>query len=999
MVPRSQASHLMSPSASQDVIYSTSPLSEYSSTFPAHDAPDEARRSTSASDALQYYWSSSAGERNGSVGSNIGLPPIDTSSSSNILASPYSLSSAHSLAPLSTPPMMAHRKSELSLRELVADEEEQARLRAAAADGASTGCNGPLPDPRNVMPRDHDVSATGQSNRHIHLVSYPSDSSLQSGGHHRQSSRGSSNSGESVYSDSGRSGPSGRDEQPTLRHRSPMSQQCSRGLVDREGRLGMSLDPSFEERAHRRAWDGSEQNSSSAPISPSDEAAPGAASDKWHTPVTGLLDRRQATRIPSSPADRTPRNSTMSTRSGTRTPRSSLAKSERLLFVASPDVSKHSINELEREARGVNGPGLDTTRRGRLGLSVLANEHDTEVPHSAPAIKTGFGDIGVPEPRRPTSLLPAAHMRTPARHTLSPPDGDPALNVRRSPEPPPRSELRNQQTRTPTPTSGPLVTIPPPLTSPLPANNKTDFNRLHTQRELRTQTVPTIINTPNTPATSPQHQGRRERMPSPRSHTAPLPGDAACPASPTQNSSLRESGTIQDLTMILGGAIDEIGLIDSRDTPPPNIDVPPKHRMPLRLSEVPVRSASSHANAASAHTPERQFSQLSPTGLVHPTSPTNSRGNMLAASPAGLGLMTSVGASVTAAGNAATQRTGNAVHHVRKASSILSLRSSNYSHMSPTASSFSGGGSLPNAVLFGAIKQLKTANDRARAYALSAAELQRGDSGLREWLYPQYPIRQAMPRPKAAAQTGLGLGLRAPNDQQRIVSGGSEFPIRMDAYSARELPVRNLEPTDAPNALPSNLPYPQLQQHVKGSHSMQSLTSLSSYKPQPRGLGRAFNFLKRDKENASLTNLGQTNPLAFTPSTGSSKRELRSMAISAPYSPAGARSSLDSIDGPRVQPSLAVPRGPREVPSRASQEVQRTSVDRQRSPGGGPHGASPLAQRDDNNSDEEVRAMSEMLPHGERAVLRAYLQTYGEPSYALTAYIEDEKNGTLMRAA
>lgn len=238
-----------------------------------------------------------------------------------------------------------------------------------------------------------------------------------------------------------------------------------------------------------------------------------------------------------------------------------------------------------------------------------------------------------------------------------------------------------------------------------------------------------------------------------------------------------------------------------------------------------------------------------------------------------------------------------------------------------------------------------------------------------------------MPRPKAAGQAGLSVGLRAPEEQQRVASGGSEFPMRVDAYSARELSVRNLEPADAPTALPSNLPYPQLQQHVKASHSMQSLTSLSSYKPQPRGLGRAFNFLKRDKENASLTNLGPANPQAFVGS--GSKRELRSMPISAPYSPVG-RSSLDSIEGPRTQPSLAVPRGPREVPGRASNEAQRTSLDRQRSPAPGPHGASPLAQRDDNASDEEVRAMSEMLPHGERAVLRQYLQTYGEPSYALT---------------
>lgn len=261
-------------------------------------------------------------------------------------------------------------------------------------------------------------------------------------------------------------------------------------------------------------------------------------------------------------------------------------------------------------------------------------------------------------------------------------------------------------------------------------------------------------------------------------------------------------------------------------------------------------------------------------------------------------------------------------------------------------------------------------------------------------MVPELPSRPLNnPRPTKAAGMSL-LGLRAPETEQaRNVSGGSEFPMRVDAYSARELSVRNLEPQDAPTALPSNLPYPQLQQHIKGSNSMQSLASMSSYKPQTRGLGRAFNFLKRDKENASLTSLGPMNPGAFgnmgPPAMSGSKRELRGMPISSPtYSPGQGRASLDSLDGPRVQPSLAVPRGPRDVLGRTSSDVARSSLDRgqRASPGPGlPHGTSPLGQRDHNApSDEEVRAMSEMLPHGERAVLRAYLQQYGEPSFALT---------------
>lgn len=274
----------------------------------------------------------------------------------------------------------------------------------------------------------------------------------------------------------------------------------------------------------------------------------------------------------------------------------------------------------------------------------------------------------------------------------------------------------------------------PTSESPVDDNNNTIKRR--PDAGLRTHTLPTIINTPNTPVTSPQAPNRSSRVPSPRSHTAPLPGGGSRSESP-QVSGMTESGTIQDLTKILGGAIDEIGLIDSRDTPPPNIGEPSKSRTPLTLAQVPVRSVSNNAQTVPIQTPEQQSSQLSPTGNgFQGTSPNSTRGNMLASSPVGLGIMSSVGASVAAAGGAASQRTGNVARHVRKASSILSLRSSNYSHMSPTASTFSGTGpSLPSAIMYGNIKQLKSAGDRARAYAQCTAELLRGDSGLREWLY------------------------------------------------------------------------------------------------------------------------------------------------------------------------------------------------------------------------------------------------------------------------
>lgn len=198
--------------------------------------------------------------------------------------------------------------------------------------------------------------------------------------------------------------------------------------------------------------------------------------------------------------------------------------------------------------------------------------------------------------------------------------------------------------------------------------------------------------------------------------------------------------------------------------------------------------------------------------------------------------------------------------------------------------------------------------------------------------------------------------------------------MRADAYAAREISVRNLDPQDAPTALPSNLPYPQLQ-GVKGSGSMQSLVSISSQKPRA-GFRGIIGKMRRDKENSglgpptgALTNL---NPNAL----GSKRdlRDLRNVPISGPRLDIPTRHSFDSID--RVNPTLAVPKGPREPPGRASYDTPRDSIDTFQS---------SLRYGDELNvNEEDVRQLSEMLPQSERAVVRHYLKEYGDPSYAMS---------------
>lgn len=370
---------------------------------------------------------------------------------------------------------MIHTKSDVSLQELVDQEEEQARLKAAALFPNAPELQQPrydeLPDPRTagLVHRDPGTgSGTGSSNRRIHLVSYPSDGSIPRVSD-QPPSPSSSNSGESEYSLPDESGELPAQQQQRRQFDSPsLSQppqlrspgrvspmQRPRGMVDTEGRLDVLLDPSFEEWAHQRAWDppnGTEKPSSEPiPPAPAPVASQGVPDGDWRTPSATLLDRRRRVgspvmRTPSPGRDRTPRNSNLSGRSGTHTPRASLPKSGRLLFVAPADVSRNSIDALERE---VNGLSYDKKSGSRVGLSILGKDlDDPDMPRSAPAVKTDFGDIGIPETRRPTSLLPSVTVPSPGHPSTTklapPPEGSPVMNARRSPEPPPRSELRKQ---------------------------------------------------------------------------------------------------------------------------------------------------------------------------------------------------------------------------------------------------------------------------------------------------------------------------------------------------------------------------------------------------------------------------------------------------------------------------------------------------------------------------------------------------------------------------
>jgi hypothetical protein len=246
----------------------------------------------------------------------------------------------------------------------------------------------------------------------------------------------------------------------------------------------------------------------------------------------------------------------------------------------------------------------------------------------------------------------------------------------------------------------------------------------------------------------------------------------------------------------------------------------------------------------------------------------------------------------------------------------------------------------------------------------------------------------------------------------RQVSAGSEFPMRSDSYTAREISTRLIDPLDQPTALPQNLPYPQLQQQfretaggMKPSPSMQSMVSVSSKKSF---FSAAIGRIGGKKESYSL---GPPSG-AYNPHGLAGKKDVRGLAISGPTASPGDASTT------RPSTSSSAPMGPRnprgsytasvtgsggrssiDMPSRASldQGLSRmnstwASLD---SPRQGKMSAPPRSGSMAKNSpsisgppgtpvrEEEVRQMADVLPSVERGVLRMYLQKHKDPMRAI----------------
>lgn len=215
-------------------------------------------------------------------------------------------------------------------------------------------------------------------------------------------------------------------------------------------------------------------------------------------------------------------------------------------------------------------------------------------------------------------------------------------------------------------------------------------------------------------------------MSPPATYTPPLVESSSVPPPRLVNSS-----TITDLSNLLGEAIDEIGLVNSKDLPPADVVEPLKDKPALHLNVAardrasslqdsgPVTPSTLPTRNASLPVSEYPSASSSTAMLPPPNKPPYTQQAVVPTDYASQPLHRQY---------AEYQSRPNAV---RKASSILSLRSTVTHAPVPFANTTSR--PWPAAMLFGHIKTLKSAGDRAQGYARAVNDIARADSGLREW--------------------------------------------------------------------------------------------------------------------------------------------------------------------------------------------------------------------------------------------------------------------------
>ncbi|WVQ73740.1 hypothetical protein IAR50_003320 [Cryptococcus sp. DSM 104548] len=1042
-----------------------------SSSLPPRPLPR--RRSTDASGGLDYYWSSLAGAGASSSSSSLALSLASPSGSSTMALSPPSMNGSLSGSPNATGLKQVRSHGNLGVNG-GRHNSDGGYFGYGQDSASSTDSQGPhqnyISSPLSIsdsrpLAADHLASSPGGWSA-TSSYSKSATSGLSVAGFDLQQRQWSYTTDESSSSDSQYSPVSYRKKlsEPALQQDSPTSAQDRRWQVRSSAQSGATYVPDKEELSDipppRTQTQMQDKDWEKTPRE--------AEVEQFTTPTAAAWQERPDLRPPqfvfaSGSGERlSPGSSSSHTHTqGRGTPVTATSSASRYTPTNPPSSARPSSPYVRTPQSAGTAP-------------VPSSSHfaaSRETPRSAPAWKSEFEESGGSAEGGEDDTVKGRNRRTlPAVAPSSSTDLAGIMNGNQADQP----ILVFPVTSEPGPINKSLPTITHTPHSPFPSPPSKDSTPA-TKNNLSSSSLASSSSSLSAPPARPDR--------SPSRGTAPT-------------ASFISSPSISELTEMLGGAIDEIGLIDSRDTPPPTISAPAKDGS----------SGSSDGNS-SGSTGLKTKPQMSldtdvardGTALEPPAELVN-KGEKGPITPTSLPQR---GRSLVAGEDATSEegRPGMGVASTLPASPTPTSPSDYHSPL-PDHAPLPGGPinypplprPWPPAMQTTGIKSLNSPGARALAYARAINELSHGDTGLRWWCSNmQGEINRPISGSRAPNMRKLQMGsvgsagggggggglvisepsnfvqgtpvspsappmldLAPINPHPRNVSSGSEFPMRADSYTAREISQRVVDPTDQPTALPANLPYPQVQQAANnpgfsgggGLRPSQSMQSVSSFTSGKKGFFSAIRKGGSKKESMSL-GPPSSSPVATSSGGSVGKKDIRGLPISAPRpgtaSPqkSGAESP-GGLQAPRVQASISPmgPRGPRSAgspktssptqsPSREHQG--RNSLDtglaRMMPPppalgrgdregrgsldGGvvvigkdrsmGTTAPSPLSAGTSSgvgvggaSGIDDIRTMVDVLPQVEKSVLRAYLANNGgDQMRALGAYLEDERHGTI----
>ncbi|KAH7916153.1 hypothetical protein BJ138DRAFT_996455 [Hygrophoropsis aurantiaca] len=723
----------------------------------------------------------------------------------------------------------------------------------------------------------------------------------------------------------------------------------------------------------------------------------------------------------------------------------------------SPAASVSPIKELKEMGTPITTPAIGESKNigDRVAGPVIVNLYpDSPTPSSRASSQKSVSPVPFSPSKPPYSPAPSSTSAMSSPYLFY----QPGVHATAGPLPPPPMAILNLDPNAPPPPRPPrmhtplrrrgdmdavknALQLPASVTAALNAklSSPTKEQRILSSSPPKpTIPVPVVVLPPeeegsnhaSTPASSVQdstiksYHVREGAFPPSRSCTSEI--DDAVPSPAASETSLshplpppRRHESIDDLVADVGDAIDDMGIMNASDVPPPTVIEPPRFsegknsRPALEIRRISIsldRSqqatpSSEESRGRSSPDPDRTL----PLERSPPLPPKQDPQDADAPRPLKNALNIKRFSSLP--------RTPSIMSLNRLSSgSKRSSRTPSPSILPPIPRSppvvVKIKSSWPPAMHFAEVVVKKSALERSLGYAHKINELYMYDCGLGDWLW-ETKYKAANPQSSAKRNMLTGSSPRHPSNvlpthQPRHVSEsstGSEitFPRRADAYFATDLtspPAGDVSPPTAPPPLP----YPALAiprtnpsrsstiMVSSSSSSGRSMTSPSSAKSPGNffsSLGRKTS-LKKERDGGPLSLPSPAKVLSKSPPRPAPNPRPINIPT-APSMPGGPR----ALPG-RMQRSQTIMVSPQSSPNAASAQRSSTMARRPSLFGGR---ASKSPDRVTNFEPEEfsrqVEKLAALLPRADKNVLAGYLRRSGQDILAIGQYLEDEKNGTL----